>query len=124
MQKNFVKIKDICFTLPASITKKQNWRTSCDFKKNSPVGRCVSRVARFWIPIFLAYLVASCGWPWNRREVVYPKNTTAASSHRSLKIAWQPHAEAAGGAAKSNFSLFLFLSPPALTAFYTYPDYC
>lgn len=21
-------------------------------------------------------------WPWNRREVVYPKNTTAASSHR------------------------------------------
>lgn len=85
----------------------------------------ISRVARFWIPIFLAYLVASCGWPWNRREVVYPKNTTAATSHQSLKIAWQPHAEAAGGAAKSKSSPSLSFSPllylPALAVFIHIP---
>lgn len=68
--------------------------------------RHISRVARF----FSAYLVASRGWPWNRREVVYPKNATAASSHQSLKIARQPHAEAVGGAVKSKFSPPLFLS--------------
>lgn len=87
-----------------------------------------SRVAGFWIPIFSAYLVAPRGWPWNRREVVYPKNTTAASSHQpenSTAIPCRGRRRGEGVEALSysfpfSLSISLFL-PSSLRRLRTYP---